>query len=280
MLTVKSLTRSLRRQRSGAIGLAIVSLFVLVAVLAPFIAPHDPNVVALEQRLQSPSMSHLLGTDSLGRDVLSRLIYGARVSLLVGVLPALLSMVIGVVAGVVAGYFRGVADVVIMRFADVQLAFPFILLALTVLATLGGGVTQLILVLGIANWVSFCRIVRGEAMSIREREFVLSARAIGVGRAQILARHVLPNVLAPVLVVASFVAATNILIEASLSFLGLGVDASTPSWGSMLADGRDLLQAAWWVETFPGLAIVVTVLGINLFGDWLRDYLDPRLPTA
>lgn len=280
MTATKSVMRSLRRQRSGAIGLTIVSLFVLVALLAPVIAPHDPNVVVLDQRLRPPSLSHLLGTDSLGRDVLSRLLYGARVSLLVGVLSALVSMVFGVATGVLAGYFRGGLDVVIMRLADIQLAFPFILLALTVLATLGGGITQLVLVLGVANWVTFCRIVRAETMSIREREFVLSARTIGVGWSQILARHILPNVLAPVLVVVSFVAATNILTEASLSFLGLGVDASTPSWGSMLADGREVLQTAWWVETFPGLAIVITVLGINLFGDWLRDYLDPRLPTA
>lgn len=279
---LKKIGYSLLKQKSGIVGVIIITIFVLTAVLAPVLSPADPNKMSLRDRLLPPGTvtetgMHVLGTDALGRDVLSRVIYGSRVSLLIGVISAAVSAVLGCLAGLISGYYRGWIDVVIMRVADVQLAFPFILLALTILATLGGGLLQLILVMGIGRWVNFSRIVRAEAMSLREREFVQAARAIGFKNMSIILRHILPNVAAPVIVVTSFVVASNILSETSLSFLGLGVEASIPSWGSMLAEGREFLQDGWWVTTFPGLAIVFTVLGINLFGDWLRDYLDPKI---
>jgi peptide/nickel transport system permease protein len=280
---VRALLRSLRRARLAPIGLVILLVLFLSATFAGIVAPHDPNQVDVVQRLKPPASlpdgtaDFALGTDSVGRDVLSRVIYGGRIALAVSVASVLVSGVLGVALGLIAGYWRGWPDAVISRVAEIQLAFPFILLAIAVLAVLGPGVGNLIFLLGAYGWVIYARVVRAQTLSWREKEFVEAARCIGVSDWSIMRRHILPNVLAPIIVIASFSMATNVLAEASLSFLGLGVPLSIPSWGAMLADARDYLQDAWWLATFPGLALMLTVLAINVVGDWLRDYLDPRL---
>jgi peptide/nickel transport system permease protein len=219
-----------------------------------------------------------LGTDGLGRDVLSRLIYGARVSLAVGLVAVLIGGTIGVLAGVAAGFFGGVVDDVIMRLADIQLGFPFILLAIMVLVVLGQGVVNLILVLGVGQWVTYARIARGATMAERERDHIAASRMIGATDLHIMRVSIVPNIIAPLIVIASFNVASVILSEASLSFLGLGVPPTVPTWGGMLAESRDqLLGGSWWLAVFPGLCIMFTVLSINILGDWLRDFLDPRL---
>jgi len=273
---------SLFRQKSGLIGIVILLLLILIAICAPLLTAYEPNKIMLLERLKPPGSTtasgyHLFGTDSLGRDVLTRLIYGTRVSLLVGFCAAAISVVLGTALGLLAGYFGGWFDTVLMRLADIQLAFPFTLLALTFIATIGGGLVQLILIMGIFRWVTFARITRAEVLSLREREYIQAARAIGFRDLHIMLRHILPNVVAPVIVSASFVVASNILSETTLSFLGLGVEASIPTWGSLLAEGRGVLQEAWWIATIPGITVMVTVLGVNLFGDWLRDFLDPKM---
>lgn len=264
-------------------GMTILLLVVIAAVAAPWIAPNDPFAIRLIQRLKSPGYSdsagaiYWLGTDALGRDVLSRVIFGARVSLIVGVSAVALAGTVGLLLGLVSGYFGGLVDDIIMRIADIQLSFPTILLALTIMAVLGSGLDKLILVLGLTGWVQYGRIVRSQVLSIKEDEFVLAARATGEKPWQILFQHILPNVWSPVIVVASFTMASNIVAEASLSFLGVGVPPSIPSWGTMLADGRQYVGVATWLTIPAGLAISLTVLSINILGDWLRDYLDPRL---
>ena len=275
--------RAMASSRKASFGLLIIILIVASAVFSPQIAPYPPNAQELSSRLTAPLSTakagtyHLLGTDQLGRDILSRLIYGARVSLLVGLAAAAIAGSIGVLLGLVSGYFGGRFDGLIMRLADLQLALPFILLAIAVLAIVGGGLLNIILVLSLTQWVTYARVVRSEVLSVRETEFVLAARALGFGAGRIIRRYVLPNVFSPVIVIATFAVAQTIIAEAALSFLGLSVPPSTPSWGSMLADGRNYMTVAWWLATIPGLAITFTVIGINLFGDWLRDYLDPRL---
>jgi peptide/nickel transport system permease protein len=277
------LTRSLGRARLAPVGLGILAVLVIAALFAGVLAPHDPNQVDVVQRLKPPfwltngTPEYPLGTDSVGRDVLSRIIYGARISLAVSVASVIISGTLGVMLGLAAGYRRGWADTIVSRIGEIQLAFPFVLLAIAVLAVLGPGVGNVILVLGTYGWVIYSRVVRAQTLSLREKEFVDAARSIGVPDSAIMARHILPNVAAPIIVLASFAMATNVLAEASLSFLGLGVPLSIPSWGAMLADARDYLQDAWWLATFPGLALMLTVLAINVVGDWLRDYLDPRL---
>lgn len=221
----------------------------------------------------------MLGTDQLGRDVASRILFGARVSMLVGILAVGISGTLGVTLGLVSGYLGGWAEVVIMRIADVQLAMPWILLAILIVAVVGAGLQNVILVLGVVGWVTYARIVRGSVMVLREKEFVEAARALGAGSGRIIIRHILPNVFSPIVVIATFNVASAIIGEAALSFLGLGVEPGIPTWGGMLADGRAYLASAWWLATFPGLAIMVSVLGINLLGDWARDVLDPRLRT-
>ena len=261
-------------------------LLLLVAVFgaaAPWLTLHNPAAVDIRNRLVPPAWAdggrteHLLGTDHLGRDVFSRLAYGARISLTVGVSAVALSGAFGVALGLLAGYYGGWSDDVIMRLADFELAFPFILLAVAVLAVLGPGLTKVILVLALTGWAQYCRLARAQVLGLRETEFVEAARALGASTARILLRHILPNILAPIIVIASFSVASVIIAEASLSFLGLGVPPAVPSWGGMLSEGRTYMERAWWLVTFPGLALMLTVLSINVLGDALRDALDPRL---
>lgn len=274
--------RKFLRSWLAAFGLAVVVLVVLAALTATWITPFDPAAQDILRRLMPPlSRSedgfHLLGTDALGRDVLSRLIAGSRVSLLVGVLSVVVSGVIGVAFGLVAGYDDRRAGRVLMAITDVQLAIPFLVLAIAVVAVLGPSLFNLVMVLGLTNWVQYARIVRAEVLVLRNREFVLAARALGASTLRILLVHLLPNVTSSIIVVSSLQVAKMILFESSLSFLGLGVPATIPTWGSMIADGRDYVAHAWWVAAIPGLAIFVTVVAINLVGDRLRDMLDPRL---
>jgi peptide/nickel transport system permease protein len=256
----------------------------IAAAFGPLFAPLDPNRQNLVLRLAEPMAAgpdgsvFLLGSDALGRDVFSRLLSGARVSLLVGIAAIAVGGTIGVIAGLLSGYFGGWVDDLIMRVGDIQLAFPFILLAIMFLVVLGAGVWNLVLVLGVGQWVTYARIVRADTLSLREKEFVEAARALGDSTLSIIFRTILPNILAPLTVIASFNVASVILSEAALSFLGLGVPPSVPTWGSMLAESRDTLIAnKWWLAVFPGVAIMLTVLSFNILGDWLRDFLDPRL---
>ena len=264
-----TLLRRLVRRRTALFGLLVVLVVMLAAAAAPLVAPFDPLEQDIGQRLREPGWQdaqgrvHALGTDHLGRDILSRIIFGSRIALMVGLAAVVISGVLGMIIGLVAGYFGGRMDDFLMRLADVQLAFPFILLAIAVI--------------GVSSWVVYARVVRGEVLSIREREYVHAAVALGSRHWRGLVTHVLPNTFTPWLVVATLDMARVIVIESALSFLGLGVQPPTPTWGGMLADGRVYLSTAWWLATFPGLAILITVLGINLFGDGLRDTLDPRL---
>ncbi|WP_433273510.1 ABC transporter permease [Pseudonocardia xinjiangensis] len=274
--------RRLARSKLAVAALVVLGLVVLAAVSAPLIAPYDPNAQDLLVRLRPPAWtargdaSHLLGTDQLGRDVFSRLVYGARISLLVGVAAALLAGVIGAVVGLVAGYLGGWPDRILMRLADIQLAFPSILLALAVVGFLGSGLWYVIIVLGFTGWVSYARVVRSEALSLRSRDYVTEARAIGVSDPTIMRRHLLPGVLASLATIATLHVAAAIVAEASLSYLGLGVPRSVVTWGGMLSDGQLYLGTSWWLAVFPGLALMLTVLAINLAGDVLRDLTDPK----
>jgi len=280
------LARSLRLARRSplaSLGVLIVGLVVIAALAAPLLATTDPIDQDLAVALKPPfwmadgSLQHPLGTDHLGRDVFSRLVYGAQISLTISVLAALLGAAVGVAAGLVAGYLGGRVGTVIMRVVDLNLAFPLILLALAVVALLGPNLRNLVIVMAITTWMIYARVVRGLTLTLREQEFVQAVRALGARDARIIARHVLPNVLAPVIVIWTLEVARVILMESALSFLGLGVPPPTPTWGRMLAEGRDYLSMAGWISIFPGLAIMVTVLGINFLGDGLRDLLDPRL---
>jgi peptide/nickel transport system permease protein len=278
-----ALLRRLVRRRTALLGLLVVVTAVLAATLAGLLAPADPVAQDIAQRLRPPGWvaadgrAHWLGTDHLGRDILARILFGARIALVVGLAAVLIAGTLGLVIGVVSGYFGGRVDDLFMRLGDVQLAFPFILLALAVIGVLGPSLGNIIVVVGVSGWVVYARIVRGEVLSLREREFVQAARAVGSPPWRVLARHIVPNAFAPWLVIATLDMARVIVVESALSFLGLGVPPPTPTWGGMLADGRVYLSTAWWLATFPGLAILITVLGINLLGDGLRDTLDPRL---
>ena len=274
--------RRLRRSRSAQFGLLCLLVIVSLALFGPLFV-RDPNAQDVLARLQPPAFveggqsDNLLGTDQLGRDLLARVVYGGRISLLIALVAVAIAGTVGVLLGLIAGYYRGPAEAVIMRLADIQLAFPFILLVVLIVGALGASVSNLIIVLGLSGWILYSRVVRGQVLSVREAEFVQAARGVGATDARIIARHVLPGVFSPVIVVASFAAAQVIVAEAALSFLGLGVQPPDPSWGRMLADSRDYLASNPWLATIPGLAIVLTVLGLNLVGDWLRDVLDPRL---
>jgi peptide/nickel transport system permease protein len=282
---LKRIAHTFWQSKTASLGALIFVAFVLVAILAPLLAPHDPAAQDLERRLAPPiglgkgaaSLQYPLGNDNLGRDILSRLLVGSRVSLIVGVSTIALSCVVGSLIGAVAGFYRGFVDDMTMRLVDVWLAFPSLLLAISFGAALGPGLFNLIIALSLSIWVIYCRIVRAEVLSIREQEFVLAARAMGARDTRIILRYILPNVLAPILVISTLQMGTVIISEASLNFLGIGVQGSIPTWGGMLSDGREFMRQAWWLSTFPGIAISVIVLSINLIGDGLRDALDPRL---
>jgi peptide/nickel transport system permease protein len=277
-----SSSRSWFKSLELVLGILFAGGISLVVLLSPVLFPDGGEGMDLMARLIPPfqSLDHILGTDPLGRDVLARVAVGGKISLMVGFLSVLGAVTIGTLVGLVAGYYRGIAEMLLMRFADIQLALPFILVAIMFLAILGAGIDKVILVMIATQWVQYARLVRGSVLALREREFILSARAIGVGNGRIIFTHVLPNVLGPIIILMTLQVANNILLESSLTFLGLGVDPLIPSWGGMLADGRTYLQTAWWVSVFPGLAIMFTVLGLNLLGDWLRDYLDPTGQTS
>lgn len=260
----------------------ILIFFVLVAAAAPVVSPWPPNKQVLKMRLLPPcwleggSSQYLLGTDQLGRDMLSRIIYGSQVSMTVGILAVVLSGFMGLALGLTSGYYRGI-DQIAMRIADIQLAFPTILLALAVVAVVGGGFWKLVLVLGITNWVPYARVVRSEVLSVKERDFVIAARTVGAGDGRILFRHILPNVIAPFITIATFQVAAAIIAESTLSFLGLGIPANVPSWGNMLSQGQLYVENAWWLSVFPGLAIMIVVTAINVLGDALREHFDPHI---
>lgn len=270
---------------AAVFGGAIILVIVIAAIGASVLSPYDPNKTSLLLRNTPPfweakgSTAHLLGTDPVGRDMLSRLIYGARISLFIGLTVTILASAFGIFLGLLAGYYESWIEEVIMRVADLFLAFPFILLAITIISVLGAGLTNLILVLVITGWVQYARLVRGQALSVKQNQYVDAARVAGASSMRILGRHILPNVAASVIVLATLQVAFVLLTEAALSFLGLGVNPSIPTWGSMVNDGRLYIYNAWWVITFPGLAIMIAVLGINMVGDWLRDILDPTLRT-
>ncbi|WP_329458143.1 ABC transporter permease [Streptomyces sp. NBC_01497] len=274
--------RALLHNKLAVAALAVLAVMLIAAVCAPLIAPADPNAQDLLMRLKPPawehggSSAHLLGTDQLGRDMLSRVIYGTRVSLLVGASAALLAGVVGTLVGLASGYLGGWPDKVLMRLADVQLAFPAILLALAIVGFLGSGLWYVILVLGFTGWVSYARVVRSEVLSLRSRDFVTEARAIGASDPAIMRRHLLPNVMAPLATIGTLHIAAAIVAEASLSYLGLGVPKETVTWGSMLADGQLYLGTSWWVAVFPGVALMLTSLAVNITGDALRDVADPK----
>ena len=268
----------MRRDPVFWLSAAALGLILAAAVFAEGLAPYGPNEQDILKRLQPPGIpGHVLGTDEVGRDILSRLIHGARISLLVGVIAVGLSCPLGVLVGLVAGYAGRRTDDVLMHVTDIQLAIPTILLAIAVVAVLGPGLPNVIITLSVTGWTLYARLVRGETLTVKTRDFVQAARANGAGDARIVLRHVLPNVFSPVIVVAVFAVANMIVLEATLSFLGLGVEPSVVTWGRMLNGGRLYLNTAWWLTAFPGLAIFVTVLAVNLLGDHLRDWLDPRL---
>jgi ABC-type dipeptide/oligopeptide/nickel transport system permease subunit len=275
--------RRLLRLRWGVGAAGVLLLIIAAAAFAPLIAPHDPLAVDIRHRLSPPAWmergtaEHLLGTDQVGRDLLARMIYGGRVSLVVGVASVVISATIGVLLGLAAGYFGGNIDWTIMTVINVVLTFPFVLLALAVIAVLGPSLVNMILVLGVAGWPIYARVVRAETLAIREREFVLAGRALGMSHPRLAFRQILPNLVSTIVVIATLQVAQVIILESFLSFLGLGVQPPTPAWGNMLGEGRLYMLNSWWIATFPGLAIFVTTLVINLMGNALRDWLDPHL---
>lgn len=265
------------------VGGAILAVLVVCGVAAPLIAPRNPQAQTLEDRLRPPRWSengmpaYLLGTDNLGRDMLSRIVYGSRISLMVGAATVIFAGIVGCTLGAIAGYFGSTADEIVSKIAEIFLAFPFLLIAIAIMAFLGQGVGNLIMALMLSRWVQYCRVVRGEVLSLKERDFITAAKALGAKDAYVIFRHVIPNTVASVTVIATFGMAIVIITEASLSFLGLGVPVHIPTWGSMLAEGRSYINRAPWLTIFPGLAIFITVFGINLLGDGLRDIFDPKL---
>lgn len=269
--------------RFPGVSCAIILAVIAMAITAPLIAPAEPGKPRLQHRLQPPSwlqqasITSAMGTDNLGRDVWSRIAFGSRVAVVIGIVSVVLAGVAGVTAGVIAGYFRGQVDHAIMLLTDTQLSCPFLLLAIALAAVLGPSLQNAVVALAIAAWPDYCRIVRGEVLSLREREFVEASRALGASAWRIVGRDVLPNVAAPVIVVATLMVSRVIVVEASLSFLGLSVQPPTPSWGLMISESRDYVNVAWWLATFPGLVLMLTTLSISQLGDWLRDRLDPRL---
>lgn len=270
-LVIKALSNPL-----ALVGFVIILGILVVATLAPYIAPYDPNAIDVKAILLEPSALHYMGTDGLGRDVFSRMLYGARISLLVGIVAVGIATAIGVVLGALAGYYRGWIDVVIMRMVDVMLSIPTFFLILAVIAFLTPSIWNIMIVIGLTSWMSVTRLVRAEFLSLREREFVMASQTLGAKDRRLIFKHLLPNSLTPIIVSSVLGVASAVLIESGLSFLGLGVQAPQASWGNILTDGKEYIQFAWWLSLFPGLAILITVLGYNLLGEGLRDALDPR----
>lgn len=252
-------------------GLMIVTFFAIVAIFAPFIAPYDHGQIDIENILTGPSKEHILGTDSLGRDLFSRMVYGTRISLLVGLIAVGISAIIGILLGSLAGYYGRWMDVLIMRFVDIMLCFPTFFLILAVIALLEPSIVNIMVIIGVTSWMGVARLIRAEIMSLKERDFIYAERAIGASDFRIIARHLVPNAMAPVLVTITLGIAAAILVESSLSFLGIGVQPPTPSWGNILNEGKSVMGAAWWMVVCPGMAIFITVLGYNLLGEGLRE---------
>ncbi|MEW6326301.1 MAG: oligopeptide ABC transporter permease [Thermodesulfobacteriota bacterium] len=269
--------RRFKRHRLGLIGAIIVFILFAVSLAAPVLSPYDPSYIDIKSILEPPSYEHPLGTDQLGRDVLSRIIWGGRISLMVGFVAVGIAMVIGVFLGAVAGYYGGYVDTIIMRFVDIMLCFPTFFLILAVVALLEPSIWNIMVVIGATGWMGMARLIRAEILSIKERDYVLAARALGSSHARIIWRHIVPNAMAPVLVAATLGVAAAILTESALSFLGIGVQPPTPSWGNILTAGKDSIEVAWWLSFYPGMAILITVLGYNLLGEGIRDAIDPWL---
>ena len=266
-----------KRNRLAVPGLGIVLIMFLLAVFSPMLSPYDPGEINIESKLENPCRDHPMGTDNLGRDVLSRMLYGARISLSVGFVAVGISIAIGILVGAISGYYGRWVDAVLMRFVDIMMCFPAFFLILTVIALLGPNIINIMIVIGITSWMGTARFVRAEFLSLKEREFVIAARVLGLSDRRIIFRHILPNALAPVIISATLGVAGAILMEAGLSFLGFGVQPPNPSWGNILTEGRTYIFDAWWLTLFPGLAILITVLAFNLVGEGLRDAMDPRL---
>lgn len=260
----------------AVIGICFIILIVLIALFAPIIVPYDPYKINVYKVLEPPSKEHLFGTDELGRDVFSRVIYGARVSLKVGIIAMGIAIITGTLLGSIAGYYGGFIDSLIMRIVDVMLSFPTLFLILAIVAVLEPNIYLIMAVIGLTGWMDVARLVRAEVLSLKEREFILASKAIGASSIRIIFKHILPNAIYPVIVAATFAVGGAILIESGLSFLGLGIQPPEPSWGGILSVGKDYITVAWWMSFFPGIAIFLTVLSFNLFGEALRDALDPK----
>jgi len=271
-----NLWRQLQRNRMAMLGVAIVLFMFLIAILAP-LYNHDPGAIDIGKRMMPPGWGHLLGTDDLGRDVLARILYGARISLLVGFVAVGIASLIGILVGAIAGFYGRWVDALLMRFVDIMLCFPTFFLILAVIAFLEPSIWNIMIIIGLTGWMGVARLVRAEFLSLRGRDFVIAAQSIGASDQRLIFRHILPNALSPVIVSATLGVAGAILTESALSFLGIGVQPPTPSWGNMLITGKQTLGSAWWLSVFPGMAILLTVLGYNLLGEGLRDALDPRM---
>ncbi len=273
----KDAWKRLRRNKLAMLGLSIVILLILIAIFAPLIAPYDPILRIKEDSSLGPSINHLFGTDLLGRDIFSRVIYGSRISIEVGVIAVGISVIIGLFFGALSGYFGGISDAVIMRIADIFFAFPYILGAIAIMTILGPGIVNIFIAIGILGWASIARIFRSSILTIKNKEYIEAARALGASNNRIITKHIFPNSFAPIIVYATMNVGTAIIVEAALSFLGIGVQPPTPAWGKMLADSMAYIDNAPWMMFFPGLAILITVLGFVLLGDGLRDAFDPKL---
>ncbi|RMF95857.1 MAG: ABC transporter permease [Candidatus Schekmanbacteria bacterium] len=274
---VKIFFRNFKRNKLAIAGFVMVAFFFIIAFLAPYISPYPPNEIDVKQILQPPNKEHIFGTDTLGRDVFSRVIYGSQISLLVGFVAVGISTIIGIILGSIAGYYGKTVDSIIMRFVDIMLCFPTFFLILAVIAMLEPSIWNIMVVIGFTSWMGVARLVRAEILSLKERDFINAAKAIGVGDIKIMFFHILPNAMAPVLVSATLGIAAAVLTESALSFLGLGVQPPVASWGNILTEGKDNIEIAWWLSLYPGLAILMAVLSYNLLGEGLRDSLDPRL---
>lgn len=270
-------TSRMFRDKLAVVGLIIVLSFFILSVLTPYIAPYDPNIIDVDKILMPPSWEHLFGTDDLGRDVFTRMLYGAGISLKVGFVAVGIAVLVGVFLGAIAGYYGGWIDIIIMRFVDIMLCFPSFFLILAVIAFMEPSIFNIMAVIGLTSWMGITRLVRAEFLSLKERDFVLAEKAMGANNFRIIFVHILPNAMAPVLVAATLGIASAVLVESALSFLGIGVQPPTPSWGNILTQGQSVLGIAWWLSFFPGMAVLVTVLGYNLLGEGIRDAIDPRL---